>query len=233
MQRLEARLTVAPADSRVASLAAQTYQATGQLNRAETAWRRAAELDPSNLDAYLALGQIYFQQNRLDDARREFERMAETQPKSPAAHTMIGFLLALQGRKTDALARYRRALEIDPRAAVAANNAAWLYSETGGSLDVAVQLAQTAKSGLPDRPEVNDTLGWIYYQKGMPSMAIGLLMQATDKDPKNAIYRFHTGMALAKADRKREAREHLEAALAIDGKFDGADEARRTLTALK
>lgn len=33
-----------------------------------------------------------------------------------------------------------------------------IYTEHGGNLDVALQLARTAKQILPDQPEVNDTL---------------------------------------------------------------------------
>jgi Flp pilus assembly protein TadD len=63
---------------------------------------------------------------------------------------MLGTILDLQGKTQEAKARYNRALQIDPRAAVAANNAAWIdATSTGGNLDLALQLAQTAKAQLP------------------------------------------------------------------------------------
>ena len=80
---------------------------------------------------------------------------------------MLGTILDLQGKKQEAKARYNRALQIDPRAAVAANNLAWIDANTeGANLDVALQLAQTAKAQLPNQHEIDDTLGWIYYKKG-------------------------------------------------------------------
>ena len=84
---------------------------------------------------------------------------------------MLGTILELQGSKDEAKARYNKALQIDPRAAVAANNLAWIDANTNGNLDVALQLAQTAKAQLPNRHEVDDTLGWIYYKKGLSSLA--------------------------------------------------------------
>jgi tetratricopeptide (TPR) repeat protein len=65
---------------------------------------------------------------------------------------MLGMILQVSQKLDQAQAHYERALNIDPMAAVAANNLAWIYTETGGSLDTALQLAQTAKLHLPDLP---------------------------------------------------------------------------------
>jgi tetratricopeptide (TPR) repeat protein len=231
--RIEARLTAAPTDKAALALAGRTYGGFGQAPAAERAWRNLLELDPTNIEAYGALGSLYYGQKKLGEARQEFERLAKQRPKSVGAQTMVAFLYEMDGNKAEAQKRYEKALEIDPRAAVAANNLAWLYCENGANLEVALQLAQTAKSGLPEAPEVNDTLGWIYYKKGMASMAVGPLLQAADKSPKNAVIQFHAGMALAKAGDKPQARQKLEAALALDPTFAGADEARKTLASLK
>ena len=73
-------------------------------------------------------------------------------------------------------------LAIDPRSAIAANNLAWIYLDSGENLDIALQLAQTAKAALPNLPQVNDTLGWIFYKKGLFSLAEGPLKLAVERD---------------------------------------------------
>jgi hypothetical protein len=78
----------------------------------------------------------------------------------------VGLLYQLQNNPDQARAAYQRALALDPNAPVAANNLAQLYVDRNENLDVALQLAQTAKAGLPNSHEVDDTLGWIYYKKG-------------------------------------------------------------------
>ena len=95
---------------------------------------------------------------------------------------MLGFLLEIQGRFDEAQQQYQKALEFDPRTAAAANNLAWLYASRGGNLDVALQLAQAAKAGLPDSPEVSDTMGWIYLKKGLRELAVGPLEFAARSD---------------------------------------------------
>ena len=168
----------------------------------------------------------------MADAQREFEAIAARQPTSVAAHTMVAMALHAQGRVDEAEKKYEAILRIDPRAPVAANNLASLYLERGRDIDLALQLAQTAKGGLPDRPEVNDTLGWVYYQKGMMTLAIGPLLQATDQAPRNAVIQYHLGMAYFKSGDKPRARAALKTALELDPAFAGADEARKVLLLL-
>jgi tetratricopeptide (TPR) repeat protein len=173
---------------------------------------------------------LYTLQNRLDAARAEFERVAELRPASAvAAHTLVGMILQAQGKQAEAQARYEKVIGLDSSAAVAANNLAWLYAERGGNLDIALQLAQTAKKGLPDRPEVNDTLGWIYYRKNLPNLAVPPLKQSVDANPKNAVYQYHLGLAYLKTGDEKAAEIALKQALKLDPKFEGSVEAQKLL----
>jgi tetratricopeptide (TPR) repeat protein len=142
-------------------------------------------------------------------------------------------ILEIQNKTGEAQKRYEAIVSTNQRAPVAANNLAWIYADNDGNLDVALQLAQAAKSQLPAIPEVNDTLGWVYYKKGLPALAIPPLQESVAKDPDNPIYRLHLGLAYARAGQKEKARTDLERAIQINPKFDGADVARQTLLALK
>ncbi len=50
--------------------------------------------------------------------------------------------------------------------------------QSGGNIDVAMSLAQIARRGMPDSPDAADTLGWVYYQKGVYGSAISMLQEA-------------------------------------------------------
>jgi tetratricopeptide (TPR) repeat protein len=124
-------------------------------------------------------------------------------------------------------------LELDPHAAIAANNLAWILSETGGNLDQATELAQTAKGQASDQPAFNDTLAWIYFKKNLAEQAVPLLHQALEKDPNNALTHFHLGMTYAKLGEDSKAIASLKRALALDPNLSTAAEARRTLSDLQ
>jgi Flp pilus assembly protein TadD len=132
----------------------------------------------------------------------------------------------------NAKAGYESALALDPKAPVAANNLAQMYADRNENLDVALQLAQTAKAGLPASHEVDDTLGWLYYKKGQATLAIGTLRSAVAAQPDNPIYLYHLGAAYALNNDRTNAKPALEKALK-HGNFDGVQDARRILDSLK
>ncbi len=207
-------------------LAATVSLSLGDQKAAEEALRSAIEIDPSQFDAYSMLGQLYARQKRLDAARAEFERLAKLRPSSAvAAHTLIGMILEMEGKPKEARARYEKVVDLDSRAAVAANNLAWLYAEGGGNLDIALQLAQTAKTQLPDRPEVDDTLGWVYYRKNLPNLAVPPLQRSVEANPKNPIYHYHLGLAHLKNGNEKAAESALRQALRLDPGFEGSADA--------
>jgi tetratricopeptide (TPR) repeat protein len=133
----------------------------------------------------------------------------------------------------DANRHYRRALEIDPKNALAAKNLASNLADHGGDLDEAVKYAQIAQVAVPEDPAIWDTLGWLYYKKGLIDSASPLISEAARKLEENAVVRYHHGMVLAKQGRSREAAQELNAALSLDPDFPEAGEARKILKNLK
>ena len=172
IRRVEARLARTPQDAGALLLGAGTYAAAGNQPRAEELLRKTIEVDSSNVQAYEQLGRMYLSQRRLDEALAEFDALSKRHPRPVQAHTLAGVILEALNKPLDARRRYELALEIDPQMPVAANNLAWMYVESGENLDVALQLAQTATRRLPDNPAMQDTLGWIYYKKGLASLAV-------------------------------------------------------------
>jgi len=154
------------------------------------------------------------------------------QPRLVAAHTMVGILSEIQQDRVAARAAYERALAVDARAAVPANNLAWMLAESGQDLDRALELAQTAKAGLPDTPAVDDTLGLAYYKKGLYSQAIAAFQSSTAQEPGNAAFQLRLGLAYMKGGRWQDSTKTLREALRLNPHVSGADEARKALEAM-
>jgi tetratricopeptide (TPR) repeat protein len=107
-----------------------------------------------------------------------------------------------------------------------------MYAEQNVNLDKALDLAQTAKQVEPNRAEIDDTLGWVYYKKGMATLAVAAFQQSVTKDPLNPGYHYHLGLAYVKAGDKTKAKEALQKAIAIKADFPGAADARTVLAGL-
>jgi tetratricopeptide (TPR) repeat protein len=232
VSRIETALKRAQPSGELYMVAGQTYAAANNAAKAEEMLKRAIETEPSRLRAYGLLGQLYISQRRLDDARLQFQQIAEQNPKSTSARTMLGMLLEAQHRLTDAEQQYQKVLALDAHAAVAANNLAWLYVASNRNLDQALQLAQGAQQQLSDEPHVNDTLGWIYYRKNMPSSALRHLEASVRKDAGDPTTHYHLGMAYVQLGDLDKGKKELQRALTFKAEFDGIAEARTTLSQL-
>jgi len=149
------------------------------------------------------------------------------QPVGPL--TMSGMILLTQGQTDLARKRFEDVLAIDPRAVIAANNLAWIRAEAGDDLDTALKLAQTATAQAPDQPELMDTLGWVYYKKNLPELAVPLFARCVEKEPSRGTFRYHLGLAYLKAGQKDRGRAALEQALKAGVDAAAAADARRLL----
>ncbi|MHB8411997.1 MAG: tetratricopeptide repeat protein [Candidatus Acidiferrales bacterium] len=190
---------------------------------------KAIQLNPKLFEAYLQLGQLFRDQGDDNDAAQAYEKGLALQPRSAPVATAVGNIYLSEGNLDKASQKFQQALADDPGMAIAANNLAWVYAEQGKNLDVALGLAQKAKSLNPETPSFSDTLAWVMYKKGDYSGAIPLLQDCVKKDPKSAQYRYHLGMTLLASGQKNKGKVELEAALHM--KLDSADaqQARQAL----
>ena len=227
--RVEARLAADPNRPELMILSAQVYGAQKDLARAETTLRRAIQVDPASTRAYTMLAGVLLASGKLEAARAEFDQIAQRDAKNIAAQTMAAMIVHSQNKTADAKKRYETIINTNPTAAVAANNLAWIYAEEGTRLDEALRLAQSAATRLPDNAEVSDTIGWIYYKKELPALAISAFERSVEKSPDNASYHYHLALALSKSGDNARARVAAQQALKL--KPDYAD-AQKLLSSL-
>ena len=102
---------------------------------------------------------------------------------------------------------------------MAANNLAWIYAEEKQNLDEALQLAQRAVEQMSDFPEAWDTLGWVYFRKQLPILAVEPFERAVSKAPDNPTFHYHLGLALAGSGDRVKSRDSFEMALKLQPDF--------------
>ncbi|MGE3843424.1 MAG: tetratricopeptide repeat protein [Vicinamibacterales bacterium] len=231
--RIDKRLQQHPSDANALVLGAMVFGTERNFAKSEELLRRAIDADATQMRAYGMLAQIYLAQNRLEEARIELEAIARRRPDNVGAATMAAMILGQQGRTADAEKAYAAIVARNPRAAVASNNLAWAYAERAEMLDQALQLAQAAKAELPDDPEINDTLAYVYLERKLPALAIPPLRVAIEKQPANPVFRFRLGQALAASGDPASAKRELESALKLKPDFPGAQQARELLATLR
>ena len=207
--------------------------ASGKPAEAEAAFLKSIELAPEFTAPYYQLGVIYAAQKKFPEAEKRLAKVIEQNDKNVGAHVLLGMVLNSEGKIDAANKEYRKVLTLSPKHPLAANNLASNLADGGGNLDEALKFAQIAREAAPEDPSVGDTLGWVYYKKGLIDTAYPLIADAAGKSKNNASIRYHHGMVLAKKGKNKEAAAELKAALSLDPKFPGADEAKKTVAGLK
>jgi tetratricopeptide (TPR) repeat protein len=145
---------------------------------------------------------------------------------------MIGVILEAQGKRGEAARWYETTLAAVPDAPIAANNLAMIYADAGENLDRALQLATTAKQALPDNAEVDDTLGWVYYRKNLPALAVAPFEESLNKRPDTPEVLYHLGLTQARLGQTARARVLLERALTLNPTLASRDIGRETIASL-
>ena len=102
------------------------------LQEAEEAFSRAAELDAENGEAAFELGRVRLSQGRWGAAARAFRRVVEQNPLSFPGHYQLGMTRYLEGAYTEAVSELRRAADLSPGSLFALWGLRLAYDRLGG-----------------------------------------------------------------------------------------------------
>ncbi len=213
-------------------LATALFDTKKDYKGAEAALHKAIELDKNNTDAILKLGQVLNAEGSPDQALAVYQQGVKDHPRDIPLWLLLGETFESRRDWDNAKASYQKILEIQPENPIASNNLAYVMLQQGGNVDIALAMAQTARRGMPDSANAADTLGWAYYKKGAYASAIGLFQEALQKNPNEASFHYHLGLAYQQAGKIPLAKEHLQKVLKIDPHFPDAEDVKRTLSEL-
>jgi tetratricopeptide (TPR) repeat protein len=228
--RLQEQIEKAPEQAAFYELLGNAYLLKNELDAAERAYRAAIDHNKNAYVAHTQLARIYAQKKKLPEAISEAQLAVQQRPDILLNYVLLGTLYENSGAIEPARTTYEQALQRDPNFALALNNLAWLHCQHGGSLDVALGLAQRAKQNLPNNPDISDTLAWIEYRKGLYSVAAELLRDSLRQAPDSSLFQYHLGMVLLKQGKDAEAKPILSRA--VTSELSAAD-AEQTRTALR
>jgi tetratricopeptide (TPR) repeat protein len=211
--RINAAVATEPENARLRLLVGVVALIDKRPADAEAAFKKAIEIDPTDVAGYEHLARLFARTGRLPEAVKTYEDAVKVRPNDPNLHHFLGILYQYGGARDKAIERYEDAIKYGPDLAEAKNNLAYIYAEAGENLDRALDLAQEANAALPESHKAADTLGWVLFKRGIPSAAISYLKEA------------EAGGAEADAPTIATIRYHLALAYESDGSTDKAGEA--------
>jgi tetratricopeptide (TPR) repeat protein len=213
------------------------YSRTGYRSEARQAYQAGLAVDANSVPAKMALAQLDLSEGNFDGVREMLRDVVAANPNNVQA--LVYLAMAAEGSENydAAIAAYQKALGLDPEgplAVISLNNLAFRLSETRNALDEALNYAQRAKELAPDNKQVDDTLGWIYYRKGIYATALEYLKSsaASDAGKKSALIQYHLAMCQLQSGDVGNGRQTLALAKSLNPNLPEAAMADRLLQQL-
>jgi tetratricopeptide (TPR) repeat protein len=213
--RAEASLASSPTNPALAELLARLYFNAGQLGKAEALVRQSLAENPNRSTPHAILGEILERRGENERAAVEYAAAIHDDPVGVSAYLLAGNLAMREGRYGQAESDFDAARLAAPNSDAVKLALARCWAERRANLDQALGLAQELKSRFPENPQVSDTLGWIYQEKGIRPLAIEQLASAARTLPRDAMVEYHLGIALLGAGRESAARARLGLAVGL------------------
>lgn len=176
----------------------------GDFEAAARAFRQAAEAQPSDPRAWLALGRAEMAAERYAPAREALERAAALRPRAALPRVLIGHTWELSRRYDEALLAYRQAIESAPRSAYAHRVLGTRLLRWGRAEAAVAPLARAVELD-PSHAETWNALGLARYHAEDRAGAERTFRQGMARHPEHTGLRLGLAALLVNAHRFEEA----------------------------
>src|SRR3984893_11104042 len=231
MRRVQAAIQKAPNSALLRLIEAKVYIAQLAWDQAESALRKALELEQNLPSAHELLISTYIAANKLPQAINQLQVYLSKWPDDQRALMTLGQIYGKQKDPVKAREAYEKVLAKNSESVPALNNLAYLYADKLNEVDKAYELARKARE-LGSDPAVADTFGWVLYKKGDYRQARDLFQEGAGKLAHSPDAQFHLGMASYMMGQAEAARAAFQEALKAGTDFAGKEEAKRRLALL-
>jgi tetratricopeptide (TPR) repeat protein len=181
----------------------------GRTEEAAAEIKRALKANPDDIQAAVALGNLYRGHDRYADAADAFTIGVEAISDETKADWRIFYFRGVAFERTKrwpaAEADFKLALKLNPNQPQVLNYLGYSWVDMGVNLDEALDMIRTAVDLRPNDGYIVDSLGWAYYRLGRYDEAVEQLERAVELRPEDSVINDHLGDAYWRVDRKREA----------------------------
>lgn len=186
----------------------------GDLDAADTLYRRVLAREPGQADALSLRSALLLARGALEEAHVHAATAVRQAPDQAVFHSRLGSVLMAQGRVGEAIESFSRAAKLDPRRAEAHNNLGILYRQTG-DLERAEAALRAAIAANPQGPEAYCNLGGVLQERGLLEAARQVLEDALRLKPDYADAHLNLGNTLRLLEQPEQAEAHLRHALRL------------------
>ena len=177
--------------------------------------KKAITIKRDKIQLYLMLSSIYETKKQYKNAIEVIRNGLKQDDKDIDLIFRLGVLLDKSGDRASCIEQMKIILEIKPDHADSLNYIGYSYAEQGMKLDEALGMIQKAMKLKPNSGYIIDSLGWVYFQKGMYNKAIQHLEKAVKLTPNDPMINEHLGDANFKMKKYKDALEYYKKSLSL------------------
>ena len=159
------------------------------------------------------LSSFYKEKGKLEAAETLIEKGIEIDPENTELQFELGVLYDKKGQTEAAIEQMKKVIELDAKHADALNYLGYTYADQGIQLDEAEDLIRRALEQKPENGYIIDSLGWVYYKKGMFEKAAAYIEKAARLIPDDPIVLEHLGDVYEKLGESQKALDSYQQAL--------------------
>jgi tetratricopeptide (TPR) repeat protein len=195
-----------------------SFSVNGEDRKALEYFKKAAEADPSDADAWSGLGSCYAGLNHPEDAISAYKQAIAADPRDETAHFFLGNYLSQIGRFTEAVAAYQEAIAINPQFEAAYFNLGLVFSRQGRHEEGRRAFESVVRLN-PEAAPAHYNAGLAYSRLGRFENAVDAQKTAIRLNPEFASAYYAMGEALDRLGRHAEGIHAFREAIRVDPDF--------------
>ena len=173
----------------------------------------AIQSSPDDPEFFLHMGNIHEDTGNYEEAVSAFKQGLEINPRDVNLRFRLGAVYDQWGMKESSIEEMKTVIRINPEHANALNYLGYTYADLGKNLDEAERLIKDALRYEPESGAFTDSLGWVYFKKGLFDQALKVLERAVTLVPDDPIILEHLGDAYQKVNDRAKALEFYNRSL--------------------
>jgi tetratricopeptide (TPR) repeat protein len=193
------------------------YDQGGDPEKAIHLLQEAIDKNPGEAELHLFLGALYEEMELYDRAVAILKEGLETDGETIRLRFRLGVVYDKAGNKEACIEEMKAVIGADPNHAEALNYLGYTYADLGINLDEAEVLVKRAMNSKPNDGYITDSLGWVYYKKGLYERAVGVLKEAARLANNDPTILEHLGDAYIKLNNPKKGLEAYRKALEKKG----------------
>jgi tetratricopeptide (TPR) repeat protein len=189
------------------------YQEQGRIDEAIAFLKKIISQVTPTADLLYYLGSFYEEIEYYSESEAAFLQGLQIAPENVRIHFRLGVMYDKKGNREGAIREMKTVIQLDPEHTNALNFLGYTYADMGVLLDEAEQFVLKALETQPDDGYIIDSLGWVYYKKGLFDRAVSVLEKAVSLVPDDPTILEHMADAYLKIDGKEKALEFYRRSL--------------------